>query len=137
MMLTFYFWFLGPLMVWVLQTRPKSSPTGWTVRSNHYLDIMFSTFSGVIPLQLHEQINNACVETPGVELWTSYIEGSERYHWAWVDKSFFLFISLYIFFSSILLKWSSLGGALRHFVRKKLLHLPFFHQNCLHVLCNV
>ena len=36
----------APLMVWDLQTQPKSWPTGWTFCANRYLEIMFSKFSG-------------------------------------------------------------------------------------------
>ena len=58
--LIFQFKFLGPLlagkwvwppcaslMIWGLQTQPKSWPTGWTFWANHYLEIIFSKFSGV------------------------------------------------------------------------------------------
>ena len=37
------------LMVWGLHTQLKSWPTGCTFRANHYLEIMFSKFSGVTP----------------------------------------------------------------------------------------
>ena len=52
MMLIFDFWFFGPLlagkwawpplMVWGLQTRPKSWPTGWNFWAYHYIKIIFS-----------------------------------------------------------------------------------------------
>ena len=34
------------LMIWGLQTRPKSWPTGRTFWANHYLEIMFRNFKG-------------------------------------------------------------------------------------------
>ena len=35
------------ILFWDVQNRPKSWPTGWTFRANHYLEIMFSKFSKV------------------------------------------------------------------------------------------
>ena len=40
----------APLIVWSLQTQPKSWPTGWSFWAKRYLEIMFSIFSSLNPL---------------------------------------------------------------------------------------
>ena len=46
----------APLMVWGLQTQPKSWPTGWTFWANRYLEIMSWNFQGWTPLKMELNI---------------------------------------------------------------------------------